>query len=53
MKLTYLGTAAAEGFPAVFCNCEYYSSTVFSHGRRNLCGSSDIFIIACKRNIAF
>ncbi len=21
MKLTYLGTAAAEGFPAVFCNC--------------------------------
>lgn len=23
LKLTYLGTAAAEGFPAVFCNCEY------------------------------
>ena len=23
MKLTYLGTAAAEGFPAVFCNCRY------------------------------
>ena len=23
MKLTYLGTAAAEGMPAVFCNCEY------------------------------
>lgn len=23
MKLTYLGTAAAEGWPAVFCNCEY------------------------------
>lgn len=23
MKLTYLGTAAAEGFPAVYCNCEY------------------------------
>ena len=22
MKLTYLGTAAAEGFPATFCNCE-------------------------------
>ena len=22
MKLTYLGTAAAEGWPAVFCNCE-------------------------------
>ena len=23
MKLTYLGTAAAEGFPALFCNCEH------------------------------
>lgn len=23
MKLTYLGTAAAEGWPAVFCNCEH------------------------------
>jgi len=23
MKLTYLGTAAAEGFPGVFCNCKY------------------------------
>ena len=23
MKIRYLGTAAAEGFPAVFCNCEY------------------------------
>ncbi len=23
MKLKYLGTAAAEGFPALFCNCKY------------------------------
>ena len=23
MKLTYLGTAAAEGFPGIFCNCEF------------------------------
>lgn len=23
MKFTYLGTAASEGFPALFCNCEY------------------------------
>ena len=23
MKLRFLGTAAAEGFPALFCNCEY------------------------------
>ena len=23
MELTYLGTAAAEGFPAMFCNCAH------------------------------
>lgn len=23
MRITYLGTAAAEGFPALFCRCEY------------------------------
>jgi phosphoribosyl 1,2-cyclic phosphate phosphodiesterase len=23
MKFKYLGTAAAEGFPAMFCDCEY------------------------------
>lgn len=23
MDITFLGTAAAEGFPAVFCNCDY------------------------------
>ena len=23
MKITYLGTAAAEGFPALFCNCDH------------------------------
>ena len=23
MKIRFLGTAASEGFPAVFCNCEY------------------------------
>ena len=23
MTITYLGTAAAEGFPGVFCNCQY------------------------------
>ncbi len=25
MKLKFLGTAAAEGFPALFCNCKYCS----------------------------
>ncbi len=23
MNITYLGTAAAEGFPALFCNCKF------------------------------
>lgn len=23
LRIRYLGTAAAEGFPAIFCNCEY------------------------------
>ena len=23
MEFTYLGTAAAEGWPAVFCRCKY------------------------------
>ena len=23
MKFRYLGTAASEGWPALFCNCEY------------------------------
>ena len=23
MKLTYYGTAAAEGFPGIFCECKY------------------------------
>ncbi len=26
MKVTYLGTGAAEGIPALFCNCEYCKS---------------------------
>lgn len=35
MKLTYLGTAAAEGWPAVFCNCEYCKKAK-ERGGRNL-----------------
>lgn len=26
MKITYLGTAAAEGFPGIFCNCDFCRS---------------------------
>ena len=34
MKLTYLGTAAAEGFPALFCHCPHCNEA------RNLGGKS-------------
>ena len=33
MKLTYLGTAAAEGWPAVFCNCEYCKKAKATRGK--------------------
>lgn len=31
MKFTFLGTAAAEGFPAVFCNCKYCKEARAGH----------------------
>ncbi len=33
MKLTYLGTAAAEGWPALFCKCEYCENARRSGGK--------------------
>jgi len=33
MKITFLGTAAAEGFPALFCNCKYCKSARELGGR--------------------
>lgn len=33
MKFTYLGTAAAEGFPAVFCNCPHCKQARVLGGR--------------------
>lgn len=33
MKLTYLGTAAAEGWPALFCRCEYCLKALAAGGR--------------------
>lgn len=33
MKLTYLGTAAVEGWPAVFCNCEYCKKAKATRGK--------------------
>lgn len=35
MRLTFLGTAAAEGFPALWCRCER-CTTARHHGGRNL-----------------
>lgn len=33
MKITYLGTGAAEGIPALFCNCEYCKGVRARGGR--------------------
>jgi len=33
MKFTYLGTAAAEGFPALFCNCQYCNEARSAGGK--------------------
>lgn len=33
MKLTYLGTAAAEGWPALFCCCPYCRKALAAGGR--------------------
>ena len=35
MKLKYLGTAAAEGYPAMFCNCENCRKA-FAKGGKNI-----------------
>ena len=33
MKLKYLGTAAAEGYPAMFCDCENCRKAMKSKGK--------------------
>ena len=33
MKITFLGTAAAEGVPAIFCNCEYCQNARLKGGK--------------------
>ena len=33
MKITYFGTAAAEGFPALFCNCAYCNDAAKAGGK--------------------
>jgi len=43
MKITYLGTSAAEGMPAVFCNCEYCREAR-RLGGRNIRTRSQTFI---------
>ena len=43
MKLTYLGTAAAEGFPALFCNCQYCNEAR-SLGGKNIRSRSQALI---------
>lgn len=33
MELKYLGTAAAEGFPGIFCSCQYCTDAIAKGGR--------------------
>ena len=43
MKLKYLGTAAAEGVPAVFCECET-CKYARKHGGKNIRTRSQVII---------
>ena len=33
MEIQYLGTAAAEGWPAIFCNCESCKKAATKRGK--------------------
>ena len=43
MKVQILGTAAAEGFPALFCNCDA-CKRAFEKGGRNLRTRSGVIV---------
>ena len=43
MKIKFLGTAAAEGWPAVFCNCENCKKAA-SLGGKNIRTRSQILV---------
>ncbi|MBQ1186104.1 MAG: hypothetical protein IIX54_00240 [Clostridia bacterium] len=43
MKLKYLGTAAAEGYPAMFCNCENCKKA-FARGGKNIRSRSQAIV---------
>lgn len=47
MKITYLGTAAAEGFPAMFCNCEYCREAKKLGGKNIRTRSQAIITMIC------
>ena len=42
MKITFLGTAAAEGVPAIFCNCEYCQNARLKGGKNIRTRSQEI-----------
>lgn len=49
MKISYLGTGAAEGFPAMFCNCKYCRDIRKTHPRfartRSQVALDDVLVI--------
>lgn len=46
MKIQFLGTGAAEGFPAAFCNCKYCNA-VRKEGEREFRTRSQVLIDGC------
>lgn len=53
MQFQYLGTAAAEGWPAVFCRCKYCLEAQRLGGKnirtRSQAIVNDIFCSTCRR----
>lgn len=43
MKITYLGTGAAEGVPAIFCNCDYCKGAR-ARGKRELRSRAQVLV---------
>ena len=41
MKIKYLGTGAAEGWPGVFCNCQHCREAR-EKGGKNICTRSSV-----------
>ena len=48
MEITYLGTAAAEGIPGIYCGCETCRRAIAAGGRNIMTRSQDIKKNLCQ-----